>query len=180
MPQTGGNMRKLISTPSILTCFLLISAPVYAEDYAWQTLQSDACGGFTVNMPGTAKEVSHADKEVIMRGYSMDDWPEGVFTVACIVYLPDAKVEIENELTTNRDNFDKEAQATLISESSTSLQGVPGIDFTSQSDKHRANYRVRVFSEGNRVYLISAGTRKGHDEMVNMQKFLDSFHLTNR
>ena len=173
-------MRTLISASVILTWCLLASTPGHSEDYAWQTIQSDACGGFTVNMPGVAKEVSHADKEVIMRGYSMDDWPEGVFTVACIVYLPDAKVVTDNELTINRDNFDKEAQATLISESTTALQGVPGIDFTSQSEKNRANYRVRVFAEGNRVFLISAGTRRGHDEMINMQKFLDSLHLSDR
>lgn len=173
-------MFRVISASAFLTPCLLLSTASHSEDYAWQTIQSDACGGFTVNMPGVAKEVSHADKDVIMHGYSMDDWPEGVYTVACVVYLPDSKVTTENELTSNRDNFDREAQATLISESPTTLQGMPGIDFTSQSEKHRANYRVRVFSEGNRVYLISASTRKGHDEMINMQKFLDSFHLSNR
>ena len=152
----------------------------YPDDYSWQTVKSEACGGFTVSMPGEPKEGSHADKEVIMRSYSVDDWPEGVFTVACIIYLPEAKVGTEDELTANRDNFNKEAQAMLISEAKTTLQGIPGIDFTSQSEKHRTNYRVRVFSEGNRVFLISAATRKGHDEMINMQKFLDSLRVTDR
>jgi hypothetical protein len=156
------------------------SATGYSDDYNWQTIKSDACGGFTVNMPGDPKEGSHADKDVIMRSYSVDDWPEGVYTVACIIYLPEAKVGTADELTANRDNFNKEAQATLNSEAKMTLQGIPGIDFTSQSEKHRANYRVRVFSEGNRVFLISAATRKGHDEMVNMQKFLDSLRLTDR
>jgi hypothetical protein len=177
---TGDNMTKTIIASFALALLFLTSATSYADDVNWQTVKSDACGGFTVKMPGTPKEESAAEKEVILRTYSVNEWPEGIFTVACIVYLPGAKVNVQDELTTNRDNFNKESEATLISEATITLQGVPGLDFTSQSAKHRTNYRVRVYADGNRVYLASAGVKKGHDELIKIEQFLGSFHLTDR
>jgi len=177
---TGDNMTKTITASFALALLFLTSAISYADDVNWQTVKSDACGGFTVKMPGIPKEESAAEKDVILRTYSVNEWPEGIFTVACIVYLPSAKVNVQDELTTNRDNFNKESEATLISEATITLQGVPGLDFTSQSAKHRTNYRVRVYADGNRVYLASAGVKKGHDELIKIEQFLGSFHLTDR
>lgn len=170
-------MNKSITASFALALLFLTSATSYADDVNWQTVKSDACGGFTVKMPGTPREESAAEKEVILRTYSVE-WPEGIFTVACIVYLPGTTVNVQDELATNRDNFNKESEAILISEVTISLQGVPGLDFTSQSAKHRTNYRVRVYADGNRVYLVSAGVRKGHDELIKIEQFLGSFHLT--
>lgn len=172
-------MRKTITASFAFVFLFLMSATSYADDVHWQTVKSDACGGFTVKMPGTPKEESATEKDVIMRTYSVE-WPEGIFTVACMVYLPGTKVNVQNELATNRDNFNKESEATLVSEATITLQGVPGLDFTSQSIKHRTNYRVRVYADGNRVYMASAGVRKGQDELIKIEQFLGSFHLADR
>src|SRR5258708_3047486 len=176
---TGDNMRKIIAASFAFALLFLASATSYAADVNWQTVKSDGCGGFTVKMPGTPKEESANEKDVILRTYSVE-WAEGNFTVACIVYLPGAKVNVQDELATNRDNFNKESEATLISEATMTLQGVPGLDFTSESIKHKTNYRVRVYADGNRVYMVSAGARKGHDEIIKIEQFLGSFHLTGR
>ncbi len=173
-------MRKTMKASLAFALLFLASATSYADDVNWQSVKSDACGGFTVQMPGTPKEESATEKEIIMRTYSVNEWPEGIFTVACIVYLPGAKVDVQGELTANRDNFNTESDATLISETAITLQGVSGVDFTSQSTKHRTNYRVRIFADGNRVYLASAGVRKGHDDLIKIEQFLGSFHLTDR
>jgi hypothetical protein len=126
------------------------------------------------------KEESAAEKEVILRTYSADIGPEAIFTVACIVYLPGARVNIEDELTANRDNFNKKSDATLVAQARMLLQEVRGLDFTSQSAKHAMNYRVRVFADGNRVYMASAPVMNGHDELITVEQFLGSFHLTDR
>jgi hypothetical protein len=173
-------MRKTITSSFALALLFLTSATSYSDDVTWQTVKSDACGGFTVQMPGTPKEEAAAEKEIIMRTYSVDEGPDGNFTVACIVYLPGTKVNVQDELATNRDSFNKESEATLISETKITLQGVPGLDFTSQNAKHTTNYRVRVYADGNRVYLASAGVKKGHDELIKIEQFLGSFHLTDR
>jgi predicted Zn-dependent protease len=131
-------------------------------------------------MPGKPKEESANEKDVIMRTYAVDEWPAGIFTVACIVYLPSAKVNVKDELTTNRDNFNRESEATLISQAAVTLQGVSGLDFTAHSAKHEINYRVRVYADGNRVYMVSAAVKKGNDELIKIEQFLGSFRLTDR
>lgn len=172
-------MSKII--PAIVAGALLVltSATSYADDIAWQTVKSDACGGFTVKLPGKPHEESASEKDVILRTYSVQG-PEGLFTVACVVYLPGAKVNIENELVTNKDNFNKESDATLVAEAKISLQGVSGVDFTSESARNATNYRARIYADGNRVYMLSVGVKKGQDQLVTTERFLGSFRLTDR
>ena len=172
-------MNKTI--PALLAAALLVlaSAAGYAEDIAWQTVNSDACGGFTVKLPGKPNEESASEKDVILRTYTVER-PEGLFTVACVVYLPGAKVNIQNELVTNQDNFNKESDAALVSEVKISLQGVPGLDFTSESVKNATTYRARIYADGNRVYMLSVGVKKGQDQLVTIERFLGSFRLTDR
>lgn len=166
--------------PASLTFALVLwSAASYADNASWKTVKSDACGGFTVKMPGSAKEESASENNVILRSYSVER-PESLFTVACVVYPPGATVDVQNELATNRDNFNRESEAVPVSETAISLQGVAGLDFTSESTRHRTNYRVRVYADGNRVYLLSAGVRKGQDELLSIEQFLGSLHLADR
>lgn len=167
--------------PSFLAAalFCVASATVHAADVEWKTVKSDACGGFTVKLPGTPKEESASEKDVILRSYTVER-PEGVFTVACVVYLPGSKVDVQNELATNRDNFNKESDATPVAESTITLQGVTGLDFTSESVKQATNNRARVYADGNRVYMVSASVRKGTDEIIEIERFLGSFRLTGR
>jgi hypothetical protein len=168
-------MTRLI--PASLTFALVMtSAASYAEGVDWKILKSDACGGFTVMMPGSAKEESASEKEIILRSYAVER-SESLFTVACVVYPPGATVDVQNELATNRDNFNRESEASLVSEAAISLQGVSGLDFTSDSIKHRTHYRVRVYVDGNRVYMLTAAVRKGQDELLSIEQFLGSLHL---
>lgn len=157
----------------------LASATTNAEDMAWQNVKSDACGGFTFKLPGKPHEESASEKDVILRTYTVER-PEGLFTVACVVYLPGAKVNIDNELVTNKDNFNRESDATLVAEAKISLQGMSGVDFTSESLKNATNYRARIYADGNRVYMLSAGVKKGQDQLVAIERFLGSFRLTDR
>ncbi|HEX7952118.1 MAG TPA: hypothetical protein VF523_03495 [Burkholderiales bacterium] len=179
MTNTGDNMGKTCTAFLGAALLALSSASSHADDMAWQSVKSDACGGFTVKLPGKPREESASEKDVILRTYAVER-PEGLFTVACVVYLPGAKVNIENELVTNRDNFNRESDAALVSEAKISLQGVSGVDFTSESVKNATNYRARIYADGNRVYMLSAGVKKGQDQLVTIERFLGSFRLTDR
>ncbi len=172
-------MSKIIGASLAFALLVLTSATSCAGDVDWQTVKSDACGGFTVKLPGKPNEESAGEKDVILRTYSVER-PEGNFTVACVVYLPGAKVNVENELVTNQDNFNRESDATPVSEAKISLQGVSGLDFTSESVKQGTNYRARIYADGNRVYMLSAGVKKGQDQLVTVERFLGSFRLTDR
>jgi len=164
---------------ALLFAGLLTGAASYAEDISWKTVESDACGGFSVKMPGSAKEEAASENNVILRSYTVER-PQSLFTVACMVYLPGAKMDAQSELATNRDNFNRESEATLIAETPIALQGVAGLDFTSESAKYRTDYRVRVYADGNRVYMLSAGVRKGQDAMLDVERFLGSLRLAKR
>lgn len=172
-------MSKIFTVFPAVALLMLTSATSYAEDIAWQTVKSDACGGFTVKLPGKPNEGSASENDVILRTYTVER-PEGMFTVACVVYLPGAKVNVQNELVTNQDNFNKESDATLVSETKILLQGVPGLDFTSESVKNAINYRARIYADGNRVYMLSVGVKKGQDQLVTIERFLGSFRLADR
>lgn len=172
-------MIKILSAFVAFVFLLVVTATGRAEAIAWQTVKSEACGGFSVSMPGAPKEESASEKDVILHSYTVE-LREGLFTVACVVYLPGAKVDIPNELTSNQDNFNKESDATLIAESKITLQGISGLDFTSESVKQGINYRARIYADGNRVYMLSAGVKKGQDQLVTTERFLGSFRFTDR
>jgi hypothetical protein len=118
-------MRKPITAFLAFALFLLAPVTGHSDEAYWQTVKSDACGGFTVKMPGTPKEESANEKDIIMRTYSVDEWPEGIFTVACIVYLPGTKVDATRELSANRDNFNNEAEAKPVSETAITRKAFP-------------------------------------------------------
>jgi len=63
--------------------------------------QIGCCGGFTVKMPGTRRKNRRRRKRSSCARTRLK-WPR-YFTVACIVYLPGAKVNVHDELT-HRDN----------------------------------------------------------------------------
>ena len=89
-------MRKTITSSFALALLFLATATSYADDVNWKTVKSDACGGFTVKMPGTPKEESAAEKEVILRTYSVESansgWSLRIPARACMASLRESSL----------------------------------------------------------------------------------------
>jgi len=90
-------------------------------------------------------------------------------------YDPSFNFGIQAEINANRDNLIKGIKAKLTGETSITVAGNKGIEFTAESDNGML-FTSRVFIIGRRPYQLAVATRKDADQ-ADAKKFLTSFEV---
>lgn len=153
--------------------------PVSAMDPSgWIKFASDE-GRFTVLVPDTPNEKSETTASqhgpytthlFLVKGGST------VYLIGWVDYDPSFNFNRAAELEANRDNFIKGLNATLVSTRTTVISGYSAIEFTAETaDKI---FKSRVLLVGRRPYQIVIGSPKGTDDMVNVNRFFNSFKVS--
>lgn len=166
-------MPKLIfSLLVVLT--LLRSVSAQKTDLApWFTLEPEGAG-FVVLLPGAATERVEKKASYTMHAF-IATVGRATYVTSYSDYEP-GKLDAKTALTANRDKFNKNFEATLISSGEITLNGHTGIEFVSETPAH--NVKSRIFLVGNRMFQIATLVYKDVDETRNVDRFFQSFKFT--
>ncbi|HZN09015.1 MAG TPA: hypothetical protein VFB65_19640, partial [Pyrinomonadaceae bacterium] len=99
----------------------------------------------------------------------------GTYVASYSDYAPEVKLNPNTALTSNRDKFNKNLKATLVSSREITLDGQPGLEFTSETPA--ANVKSQLFLVGNRMYQTVTFVFKDVDETRHVDRFFESFKL---
>ena len=99
-----------------------------------------------------------------------------IYMVGWVDYDPKFIFGLQAELDANRDNFVKNAKATLLSTTPIKLDTHPGIEFKAEI-KGKADIVSRVYIVGRRPYQLIMVTPAGRDSSANRERFFSSFRL---
>lgn len=152
---------------------LCINLPAQEEPPGWVTLAPEGAG-FSVLVPGKAVETVDKKNSFTLHSFNVTVG-RATYIASYSDYLP-GKLDPATALTANRDKFNKSLQATLISNREISIDGHPGIEFTSETPA--ANVKSQLFLIGNRMYQTVTFVFRDVDETRNVNRFFDSFKLT--
>lgn len=173
-------MKKNITAALLLLLLTATTASGLQDAKPWQKFTSEP-GRFSVLVPGepmVEKQAEDGDGPLypltIYAFMSQDDG--AVYAFGWIDYNPRVKVDVQEELTTNRDTFIRRMKAKLLSEKSIKLGTHPGIEYTGESDL--AHFTARAYVVGQRPYMLAAVTIKGRGNKAEAEKFFSSFTLT--
>lgn len=137
----------------------------------WAKFEPEGAG-FSVLMPG--KPVETIDKRTAYTLHSFTvTMGKGTYVASYSDYAPEAKLNPNTALTSNRDKFNKSLKATLVSSREITLDGHTGLEFTSETPA--ANVKSQMFLIGNRMFQAVTFVFKDVDETRNVNRFFDSF-----
>lgn len=167
-----------------LSLFVLLVSSLLAQSGGsgdWSKYSSPE-GKFSVLLPGEPKHSTSTENGAVLNNFELLQSP----LIYMIVFsdYPSATLEkpIDVRLNAERDSFVKGLSANVQSEKRFKFQKgsheLPALQFVSDSAKPNANFKCVVVLDGTRVYFIGVGSLKGYDSTVQMDKFLDSFKLT--
>lgn len=152
-----------------------------AQNADWETLQPED-GSFTALMPGHPEYQKTIQNSLMAGENTLHVYTyriKGVvYRLGYTAYPPGPAMDPETELQANRDNFIQGIRGRLIRSIVIRLQGVPGIDFTAESERLRI--RSRVYFVDQRAIQLIVAVPKGKDETINVTRFLESLHFSNR
>jgi len=145
----------------------------------WHTF-TDTTGRFSFLVPGepqhqTQKDESHKEGPIVTDTY-VANTQTNAFIAGLTQYPPAVPLEDQQELTADRDNFDKEVKATVVSEERRQYGGFPAVEFKSKSEQ--ANFHVLMVKADHRVYCTVA-VYKTAEEPVECVRFVSSLKLIN-
>jgi hypothetical protein len=154
------------------------------ETDSWKEFRSQA-GRFSVRLPGTPKE----DKQAIDTAVGKIDMFLFVYEVSNdVAYLimyndyPEdvvAKADKTTMLDGARDGAVENVKGKLRSEKNVSISGSPGREIVvDTSDAPLSTIKSRMYLVKNRLYQVMAVVPKGKETSKDVDKFLDSFKLT--
>ena len=133
-------------------------------------------------MPGTPTEktevVESEHGPYTTHLFTLRDDPLRVFLIGWVDYDPTFNFNRQAEIEANRDNFVKGVNGTLLSSYKFTLDGYPAMEFT--TDTEERIFRSRVYIVGRRPYQIVVGSVKGIDDSANVERFFNSFKITDR
>jgi hypothetical protein len=164
------------STPSPLTRATPTPRPTPIPE-GWVSFNSEL-GRFSVLMPETPKdetEIVPSDSSPYTTHRYAATGTQSVFLIGWADYDPTFKFNSSWELELNRESFIKGINATLVESRKVTLDGYQAVEFTAQTAARI--YKSRVYIVGRRPYLVVAGTNKGVDDSVNVNRFLNSFKV---
>jgi hypothetical protein len=173
-------VRRRVTAVLLALAWLAMAAPdaLAQNPGGWMHFSHDA-GRFTVLVPARPTESSRNESGTAVSTFRAVHGPM-VFAIVIVDYPPSA-YDVEDRLGSERDGFLTGSKGRLRAERRTSHRrgstDLPGLEFTSDAPERDANYRCRVFLDGDRVYFLLAGSPKGHDATVDMARFLDSFQV---
>jgi len=154
-------------TVGLFALFLLSSMSTLVQEDKWIRF-SPTGSGFEIMLPSEPNEKVEKRANYITHMYSS--------TMGKTVYLisySDYTTIPEKALEANRDDFNKQMQATLLSSRNVELDGKTGLEFTSEISA--ANVKSRIFLVGNRLYQIAALVFKDTQDDKNVDRFFESF-----
>jgi len=131
----------------LFALFLISSMSAFAQEDKWIRF-SPTGSGFEIMLPSEPNEKVETRANYTTHMYSS--------TVGRTVYLisySDYSTIPEKALEVNRDDFNKQMQATLISSRNVELDGKTGLEFTSEISS--ANVKSRIFLVGKRLYQMA-------------------------
>jgi hypothetical protein len=165
-------MRKPIT--SFLLLFLFLST-VLADD-SWVRVEPPGAG-FVIMMPAKPVEEISQQEKVTTHAY-IAQLDKSLYVASYADYVPSLQINIDEELTADRDAFNKGLKATLVTSRSISLGGLPGIEFTSETVG--GIIRSKIFLKDHRVFQVAAIVPKDIDQTKTIQTFLDSLAFTTK
>ncbi len=124
----------------------------------WKTF-TDSAGRFSVLMPGepkyqasdspasASKPSSHSDLYLVGENGNL-------YLAGVTIYGPTAKIDVENELAANRDNFNQGTSGQTTSQQRLKFEGYPALEFKSSSPQ--ANFSALVVLAGTHCYMVVA------------------------
>jgi len=151
----------------VFALLLTSTASALAQDQKWIRF-SPVGSGFEIMLPSEPTEKVEKRANFTTHMYSA--------TLGKTVFLisySDYQTTPEKALEANRDDFNKQMQATLLSSRSVELDGKHGLEFTSEISA--ANVRSRIFLVGNRLYQMAALVFKDTQDDTNVDRFFQSF-----
>ena len=160
------------ATILVLVCALAVTA---FQNTEWIKL-SPVGGGFSVLMPARPDEEVKPTDNFTSHLFSVTT-DEAVYLACYGDYAPSIKLSVDSELTSNRDNFLKGLNATLVASKQITLNDHPGLEFTGESEQ--ASFKSHVYLSGNRVYQIAVAVFKGKADDDNVDRFFASFAFAN-
>lgn len=151
----------------LFALFLISSMSAFAQEDKWIRF-SPTGSGFEIMLPSEPNEKVETRANYTTHMYSS--------TVGRTVYLisySDYSTIPEKALEVNRDDFNKQMQATLISSRNVELDGKTGLEFTSEISS--ANVKSRIFLVGKRLYQMATLVFKDTQDDKNVDRFFQSF-----
>ena len=156
---------------ALLLCFVQAVSGLQCE---W-TKVAPAGGGFSVMMPARPEEELKPGDGLTTHLFTVTT-DDALYIVAYGDYAPIVRMNVDEELTANRDRFLKGVNATLISTRQITLDGRKGIEFTGESDQ--AAFKSRIFMFGIRIHQIAVAVFKGKEASASANRFFSSFEFT--
>jgi hypothetical protein len=158
--------------------FALAAVAQQQDNLAWHTY-AEPTGHFSFLVPAepkrqTQKDESHPEGPIVTDTYVVSQ--DNLYLAGLTQYPPAAQLPDEQELTADRDNFNKAVSATLISEERSKYAGFPSVEFKSKSDK--GMFHVLMVKADHRVYSIATVYHTA-DEPVDCTRFMKSLKLIN-
>lgn len=145
---------------------------------AWAKFTSEE-GRFSVFMPGTPeKNVQTTPSDIgpyTTRLFTLKH-PRHVFLIGYVDYDPSFRFDRQAELEANRDQFVKNLKATLVASRNVRIDGYSALEFTAVTDDRI--FKSRVYIVGRRPYLIVLISPKGVDDSLALNRFFNSFKVT--
>ncbi|SRR6266508_628766 len=154
---------------------LLIASSLFAFQVDDWVKVAPIGGGFSVMMPAKPEEETKPGAGFNSHLFTVAT-DKAIYLAAYGDYDPSIKLDVANELVTNRDNFLKTLDAKLTDSKEISMDGHTGLEFTGESNQ--ASFKSRVYIFGNRVHQIGVAVFKGKDDAANVDRFFGSFSFT--
>lgn len=158
---------------------LALTAGAQQTSADWHTF-TDATGHFSFLVSGepkheTQKDESHKEGPIVTDTYLVNT-QANAFIAGITQYPPAIPLPDQDELTADRDNFNKEVKATVTSEERKTFAGFPAVEFRSKSEQ--ANFHALMVKADHNVYCTVA-VYKTADEPSECARFVSSLKLTN-
>jgi hypothetical protein len=137
-------------------------------------------GGFSVLMPAqpTATDstgTSSGGGPFTNHMLSVQD-SKRIYAAMWSDYPPNTKHDVPATIKAERNGFLRSMNAKLISETTISLHGYDGNEFTAEVEDGSA-VKGRVYIVDNRLYMLIAVDTKGNGDQPSVERFLTSFEL---
>jgi hypothetical protein len=145
------------------------SLNVLAQDEKWIRF-SPAGSGFEIMLP--SEPVEKVEKRA---NFTTHMYSSTLGKTVFLISYSDYQTIPEKALEANRDDFNKQMQATLLSSRNVELDGKTGLEFTSEISA--ANVKSRIFLVGNRLYQMAALVFKETQDETRVDRFFQSFQF---
>ena len=171
-------MKLAIDKIGFISVLLLVLSSVAAAQEEppppWERFEPEG-GGFSVLMPGKPVETISKKRTFTLHSFTVT-MGRGTYVASYSDYEPGAKLDRSTALTTNRDKFNKSFEATLLTSREITLDGYPGLEFTSETPA--VTLRSQMFLIANRMFQTATMVFKDVDESRNVDRFFESFKFT--